>query len=66
VGGEANAEVERFLVELLRVPRSDVVVIRGTSSIGKTVLVRGLARAGTQQALSPYLYWSPCPYEASR
>ena len=66
MGGEANAEVERFLVELLRVLRSDVAVIRGTSSIGKTVLVRGLARAETQQALSPYLYWSPCPYEASR
>ncbi len=55
MGGEANAEVERFLVELLRVLRSDVAVIRGTSSIGKTVLVRGLARAETQQALLPDL-----------
>ena len=55
VGGKANAEVERFLAELLGVPRSDVAVIRGMLSKDKTVLVRGLARAETQQALSPYL-----------
>ena len=55
MGGEANAEGERFLVELLRVPRSDVAVIRGTSGRDKTVLVLGLARAETQQALAPYL-----------
>jgi uncharacterized protein len=55
VGGKANAEVERFLAELLGVPRSDVAVIRGTSSKDKTVLVRGLARAETQQALLPDL-----------
>jgi uncharacterized protein len=55
VGGTANAEVERFLVDLLGVPRSDVAVIRGTSSKDKTVLVRGLARAETQQALLPDL-----------
>jgi uncharacterized protein YggU (UPF0235/DUF167 family) len=55
VGGKANAEVEHFLAELLGVPRSDVAVIRGTSSRDKTVLVRGLARAETQQALAPYL-----------
>ena len=55
VGGKANAEVEHFLAELLGVPRSDVAVIRGTSGRDKTVLVRGLARAETQQALAPYL-----------
>jgi uncharacterized protein YggU (UPF0235/DUF167 family) len=66
VGGEANAEVERFLAELLGVPRSVVAVIRGTSSRDKTVLVRGLARAETQQALAPHLPQSPCPYDASR
>jgi uncharacterized protein (TIGR00251 family) len=55
VGGKANAEVERFLAELLGVPHSDVAVIWGTLSRDKTVLVRGLARAETRQALSPYL-----------
>ena len=55
VGGKANAEVEHFLAELLGVPRSDVAVIRGTSGRDKTVLVLGLARAETQQALAPYL-----------
>lgn len=53
VGGKANAEVERLFAELLGVPRSDVAAIRATSSRDKTVLVRGLARAETQQALSP-------------
>jgi len=55
VGGKANAEVERFLAEVLGIPRSDVAVIRGASSRDKTVFVRGLARAETQQALAPYL-----------
>ena len=55
VGGKANAEVEHFLAELLGVPRSDVAVIRGALGRDKTVLVRGLARAETQQALAPYL-----------
>jgi uncharacterized protein len=55
VRGRAKAEVERFLAELFGVPRSDVAVFRGTSSRDKSVLVRGLARAETQQALAPYL-----------
>ncbi len=55
VGGKANAGVEHFLADLLGVPRSDVAVIRGTSGRDKTVLVLGLARAETQQALAPYL-----------
>jgi uncharacterized protein len=54
-GGCANAEVERFLAELLGVPRSDVAVNRGTSSRDKTVLVQDLTRAEAQRALSPFL-----------
>ncbi len=51
----ANAEVKRFLAELLGVPRSDVAVSWGTSSRDKTVLVQDLTRAEAQQALSPFL-----------
>jgi uncharacterized protein len=54
-GGSANAEVERFLAELLGVPRSDVAVNRGTSSRDKTVLVQDLTRAEAQRVLSPFL-----------
>jgi uncharacterized protein len=55
-GGRANAEVKRFLAELLGVPRSDVAVIWGTSSRDKTVLlVQDLTRAEAKQALSPFL-----------
>jgi uncharacterized protein (TIGR00251 family) len=53
--GRANAEVKRFLAELLGVPCSDVAVPRGTSSRDKTVLVQDLTRAEAQQALSPFL-----------
>jgi uncharacterized protein (TIGR00251 family) len=53
--GRGAAEVERFLAELLGVPRSDVTVIRGTSSRDKTILVQDLTRAEAQQALSPFL-----------
>ncbi len=42
VDGKANAEVESFLAQSLGVPRSDVAVIRGTSSRDKVVLVRGV------------------------
>ena len=55
VDGKANAEVERFLAELLGVPRSDLAVIRGAAGRDKTVLVRGLARAETRKALSSHL-----------
>ena len=55
VNGKANAEVERFLAELLDVPRSDVTIIRGATSRDKQVLVRNLAHAQTQKALSTHL-----------
>ena len=55
MSGKANAEVERFLAELLGVTRSDLAVIRGVASRDKTVVVRGLARVETRKALLPYL-----------
>jgi uncharacterized protein len=53
--GKANAEVERFLAELLDVPRSDVTIVRGATSRDKQVLIRNLAYAQTQKALSTHL-----------
>jgi uncharacterized protein (TIGR00251 family) len=52
VCGKANAEVERFLAQSLEVSRSDVAVIRGSSSRDKVVLVRG-AEAATLQKILP-------------
>jgi uncharacterized protein YggU (UPF0235/DUF167 family) len=54
-GAKRNAEVERFLAELLDVPRSDVAVIHGPTSRDKKVLVHGLAPAQTKKALSAHL-----------
>ncbi len=53
--GRANAETERFLATLLGLPRSDVAVIRGSSSRDKTVPVRGKEQAEIQKILSPHL-----------
>lgn len=55
VNGKANAEVERFLAELLDVPRSEVTIVRGATSRDKQVLVRNLAHAQTQKTLSTHL-----------
>jgi uncharacterized protein (TIGR00251 family) len=55
VSGRANAEAERFLAELLGVPRSNVAVTRGASSRDKVVLIRGLELTQTYYLLSPYL-----------
>ena len=55
VNGKANAEVERFLAELLRVPTSDVAVIRGASSRDKRILVRGIEEAKAQKTLAAHL-----------
>ena len=53
--GKANAEVERLLVELLGVARSDISVIRGSSSRDKTLLVHGLEPAEVRSALDSHL-----------
>lgn len=55
VGGQANAEAERFLAKLLGVPRSEVAVVRGVSGRDKSVLVRGAAEGELGEALSDQL-----------
>ena len=55
VGGKSNAEAERFLAELLGVPRSEVTVLRGASSRDKVVLLRGPEQAEVQVLLSAHL-----------
>jgi len=53
--GRANAEVERFLADLLGTPRSNVTVVRGSASRDKTVLVRGIDGDKVHKLLSPHL-----------
>ncbi len=53
VDGKANAEVERFLAESFGVSRSDVTVIRGSSSRDKVVLVRGAPAETLRKTLIP-------------
>ena len=55
VDGKANVEAERFLAELLDIPRSNVTVVRGSSSRDKVVLVRGLGPSETRKLLSSHL-----------
>ena len=55
VDGKANAEAERFLAELLDIPRSNVTVVRGASSRDKVVLVRGVGPSETRKLLSTHL-----------
>jgi uncharacterized protein len=43
VDGAANEELVRLLSQLLRVPRGEVVLVRGASSRHKLVEVRGLS-----------------------
>jgi uncharacterized protein YggU (UPF0235/DUF167 family) len=40
VNRKVNVEVERFLAKMLRVPRSQVAVVRGAFSRDKVVLLR--------------------------
>ena len=42
VDGKANAELCRFLADILGVAKSAVVILQGETSRQKTVLVRGL------------------------
>jgi uncharacterized protein (TIGR00251 family) len=55
VDGKANAEAERFLAKLFRVPHSAVTVVRGASSRDKTILVRGLEEVEAGNLLSSHL-----------
>ena len=55
VNGKANAEVERFLADLLSLPRSGVSVIRGAASRDKAVLLRDVDPRRVQKVLSSHL-----------
>ncbi len=55
VDGKANAEIERFLADLLSLPRSGVCVTRGHTSRDKTVLLRGVDPRRVEEALSDHL-----------
>jgi uncharacterized protein (TIGR00251 family) len=50
--GKANPELETFLAKLLGIPRSNVTVVRGTSSRDKGLLPN---RPGQAEILAPYL-----------
>lgn len=53
--GRANAEIERFLANLLSLPRSRVSVTRGAASRDKTVLLRDADPHHVQKTLSTHL-----------
>ncbi len=55
VGGKVNTEAERFLAELLGIPRSDVTVVQGTSSRDKVILIHGVGQTETWELLSAHL-----------
>ena len=50
-GGEANAELLRFLAGLLHVPMSSVRLVSGPASRRKTVAIVGAARDADARAL---------------
>jgi uncharacterized protein len=56
IAGKANAEIERFLAELLRTPRSDIEVVRGASSRDKVDLVRTRGHPEPRKILSAQLH----------
>jgi uncharacterized protein (TIGR00251 family) len=55
VYGKANAEAGRFLAKLLGISRSNLAVVRGTSSRDKAVLVHGVGEDEVQKLLSAHL-----------
>jgi uncharacterized protein len=55
IDGKPNAEVERFLAELLGTSRLNVAVVKGASSRDKVVLVRGVGQTETRKLLSTHL-----------
>jgi uncharacterized protein len=56
VDGKANAEAERFLAELLGIPRSDVTVVREASSRDKVILIHGVGQVEVQKILPAHLH----------
>jgi uncharacterized protein len=55
VKGKANAQVERYLSELLDLPLSDVTVVRGAGSRDKAVLIQAPHPDEVREVLSRYL-----------
>ncbi|HJQ29081.1 MAG TPA: DUF167 domain-containing protein [Rubrobacter sp.] len=52
VDGKANAEAERFVAALLGVSKSEVSVVKGTSSRNKSILVRDARAKDVRERLS--------------
>ena len=55
VGGETNAEVERFMAGLVGTAPSEVRVVRGLSARDKTVFLGGVGAARAREAISSHL-----------
>jgi len=51
VEGEANQALINFLARLLKVPRKNIVLIRGETARTKLIEIRGLSKEELQQAL---------------
>lgn len=51
VDGKANQELIKLLSKLLKIPKSNIEIIRGETSRNKTVLLRGLNAAQCKAAL---------------
>ena len=54
-GGRANREIERYLATLIGVPRSDVAVVKGTSSRDKLAFVRGAETETVREGLAGFV-----------
>ncbi len=54
-GGRANREIERYLAALIGVPRSDVAVVKGTSSRDKLAFVRGAETETVREGLAGFV-----------
>jgi uncharacterized protein len=55
VDGKANVEVGTFLAKLLEIPRSNVIVVQGTSSRDKVVLLNTSEQAEIREILTARL-----------
>ena len=51
--GRANARVLGLLAATLRIPESDIVLVRGGSSQRKTVEIRGLSMEAIRRKFAP-------------
>lgn len=52
VDGAANAALEKFIADVLGIPRHDVEIVSGAASRTKIVEVRGLSRLTVARALT--------------